>query len=647
MPTLYWASSPARPNDTVLLTGSGLGSVTAVQVARLADGTPSLLAVDDPDFCSPQGTDENLAFTDESAIALPTPIPGVTYAAVKPLVVSATSVTFVIPSSLAIGVFSVYVTAGTAKSNTVLVNAAQGIWFQAKNGSGLNAWRGETVRLFGRCFGSLTALADDESLDDPQAPQFAAAHSNGLHRRHAPQTETGLGGDDYEMLGHISTDHDINSVAAAMMDAHVDGDQDQQGVDNRQDQQQQQQQQQGQSLLHRAVRRLTGAPLAEDEDRSLGGASATASASGDLRPPPIIPLSSGEPYIATAVTTSIDGPPAPHLVAPHDDHQQQQQQQQILQQQQSPLGREHWTLLDEHQSPRHPHHPSPQHFEHGEAAECADLWGVTAVAKFTPTATAQGKAVIVPLSSVTLLTASLTVPSSLATGKWKLSVHNGYGGNTAWGAFPDQINIVSPPARWKSTVFSVTKLGFTEALKQAGANGGGVVQFDVGRYTFNTAVTIPVNVIIKGAGANATSLVWNYTGSSPPSCAPYVIFLITSSYAMCSSDMFLGTGLFAVSDITIYMNGMFSNMFRVQPGTSGCYFSNMRVRANPYINAYQGPKPPPTNAHLKTGNIFSCSGNDFAITGCDIYAPNFCFSFDSASNVLISGNTYAYDTVYM
>ena len=213
----------------------------------------------------------------------------------------------------------------------------------------------------------------------------------------------------------------------------------------------------------------------------------------------------------------------------------------------SPLGRENWTMLGDSPQSAEPHethepgyagrhtfteggleydYDERGHYE-GVAKQrqiCGKAFAAyqqeeeagAAQVRFIPTANSQGSAVTVKLTEVSLLAATAVVPSTMKPGKWIVSLHNGYGGNDAWGRFPMQLTVEPKPAPWKTTKFNGNELGMEEALKRAEKNGGGIITFGVGRYTFSNTVTVPPNTVIKGAGMNRTSIIFDYKGSTTP-----------------------------------------------------------------------------------------------------------------------------------
>jgi hypothetical protein len=141
-PALFWSSSPAAPNETVLLLGGGLSRVGAIDIRLLAD--------------------DAVGVTDEDS-SLWTSCP-----AVQP---SESSVKFVVPRSLPMGVYVVRAPAGRDGAE-LLVNAADPWWLQADEGP--LATHGGWIRIFGSCLdlggGSDVVLRDATGVERKLIP---------------------------------------------------------------------------------------------------------------------------------------------------------------------------------------------------------------------------------------------------------------------------------------------------------------------------------------------------------------------------------------------------------------------------------------------------------------------------------------------
>ncbi|MFI5380467.1 MAG: hypothetical protein ACHRHE_14305 [Tepidisphaerales bacterium] len=119
-PRIFWASDPVRPDETVLLQGSGLDQAT-VEMARLEDAPAT------------------------------TPVAGGKIEKWTPVPVlqgSEQSLKFLVPAAWPMGVFACRVTAGGATSEPVILNAPDPWWVQGDEGE--SASPGGWLRVMGK-----------------------------------------------------------------------------------------------------------------------------------------------------------------------------------------------------------------------------------------------------------------------------------------------------------------------------------------------------------------------------------------------------------------------------------------------------------------------------------------------------------------
>jgi hypothetical protein len=100
------------------------------------------------------------------------------------------------------------------------------------------------------------------------------------------------------------------------------------------------------------------------------------------------------------------------------------------------------------------------------------------------------------------------IPKGLATGKAKVYVHNGYGGNFGWSQ-PQEL-LIEERKPWPQEVFNVIDYGavgdsyaddsepIKKALDAALANGGGIIYFPRGGYHFNFTMRVPDKTVLRG-----------------------------------------------------------------------------------------------------------------------------------------------------
>jgi hypothetical protein len=129
-----WVSDPVRPDETVLLRGAGFGTHPMVECARLDDGAPDAAAGQ--------------------------PLAWVTIGAIQP---SDDSLKFIVPTTMAPGVFCCRVVADGSRSEPVMLNRPDVWWSQGD--AGPDATPGGWVRIFGTCLGTDRATVRAELVD--------------------------------------------------------------------------------------------------------------------------------------------------------------------------------------------------------------------------------------------------------------------------------------------------------------------------------------------------------------------------------------------------------------------------------------------------------------------------------------------------
>ena len=129
-PRIFWASDPVRPNETVLLQGSGFSGQAVVEVARLEDGPAT----------APGERAEPKTWTRAAVLQA-----------------SECCLKFVVPAEWKQGVYSCRVVADGAASPTVCINAPDPWWVQGDGGE--TASPGGWLRVLGKSlnFGGVSA----------------------------------------------------------------------------------------------------------------------------------------------------------------------------------------------------------------------------------------------------------------------------------------------------------------------------------------------------------------------------------------------------------------------------------------------------------------------------------------------------------
>lgn len=178
---------------------------------------------------------------------------------------------------------------------------------------------------------------------------------------------------------------------------------------------------------------------------------------------------------------------------------------------------------------------------------------------------------------------TVKLPAGLAPGDYKITVHNGYGGNIAWSEpFPFAVKKTPENLQWRAKgTFNVMDYGavgdslsndtaaIISALEAAEKNGGGMVYLPKGFYRILDTLYIPPNVSLVGDGPGMSVLFYDddYWVSVPESMIYYQYNL-------------------EVSDINIYASrfrGIVTQKESEQGGSF--YLRNVFVTADPNMAA--------------------------------------------------------------
>jgi len=123
-PSIIWASTPVKPNETVVLQVGNISEETEVQLARLNDSHP-LTANFNKDIEIRNWTTVNILQRSDHSLK------------------------FIIPPDWAMGVFACRIVDKKQYSNLVFLNSPKVLWFQGNNG--ISASPGGWVRINGNC----------------------------------------------------------------------------------------------------------------------------------------------------------------------------------------------------------------------------------------------------------------------------------------------------------------------------------------------------------------------------------------------------------------------------------------------------------------------------------------------------------------
>ncbi|MCX5684426.1 MAG: glycosyl hydrolase family 28-related protein, partial [Planctomycetota bacterium] len=197
-PTIFWASDPVRPDETVLVQGADFGPAAVVEVARLEDGKPTAPAIT---IAPPVAFALPTATASPGASAVPAAL---AWRKVPVLQASDCSLKFALPADAKMGVFAFRVTAGGAAGGPVLLNAPDPWWVQGDRGE--TATPGGWIRVLGKClnFGGRSlarlqpaqgqALALESAAADGYSLRFALP-PEAVPGDYAVSVHNGLGGD--------------------------------------------------------------------------------------------------------------------------------------------------------------------------------------------------------------------------------------------------------------------------------------------------------------------------------------------------------------------------------------------------------------------------------------------------------------------
>jgi hypothetical protein len=143
----------------------------------------------------------------------------------------------------------------------------------------------------------------------------------------------------------------------------------------------------------------------------------------------------------------------------------------------------------------------------------------------------------IPVKQVDKYSLVVDLPISLPVGNYKIFVHNGYGGPTAWSE--GQTLTVKRASLWPAATLNIKNFGaagdnvhddstaFRSALATARHNGGGVVYFPAGVYRLNGWFQIPHRTVLRGEARDLVWLKWPLT--EPASSAEIIPSVLYTS----------------------------------------------------------------------------------------------------------------------
>jgi hypothetical protein len=147
---------------------------------------------------------------------------------------------------------------------------------------------------------------------------------------------------------------------------------------------------------------------------------------------------------------------------------------------------------------------------------------------------------------------------------------NGHGDDCSFGGYP----YVCPRDATEAV------LG---AIAAAGAAGGGVVQLPAGRWYLNSALILPDNVILKGAGMDQTGIFFSFQNAT--SAPPVMVGSACNNPGPDTNATLKPDSRYGVEDLSIWIIANHNTIFSVGPCSSGIRVRRVRVRANPFTGA--------------------------------------------------------------
>jgi hypothetical protein len=234
------------------------------------------------------------------------------------------------------------------------------------------------------------------------------------------------------------------------------------------------------------------------------------------------------------------------------------------------------------------------------------------------------------------------VPDRLSSGRYRLRLSNGNGGEGEWidaGSIAVQAPDPEPVQSFDVRAYGAIgdgKVDSTRAIRAAidAANqgGGGTVYFPRGRYLISDTIVIPPHVRIRGERIDLVNLVWPDFASPPPA-------------------LLQGTSHFSIEDLTIYasnhlhvISGGFVFRDGQAPDAGDIAIRRIRIRASAFRgqidleNTIQRMKEFQRLLPDGAPDTIRLSGDRLEISDCDILGSGHSVRLFKASNAVIAGN---------
>ncbi len=241
------------------------------------------------------------------------------------------------------------------------------------------------------------------------------------------------------------------------------------------------------------------------------------------------------------------------------------------------------------------------------------------------------------------------IPEDTKPGKYKVSVSNLFGNDTAW-SMPFEFEVgPDPRSFWPKDVFDVKAFGaagnspaipqdeyFSAALDAIAKNGGGVLYISEGLYYLEKTYEIPANTEIRGDGITKSVIMWRDLVWELDELPPYLF--------KCSSDV-------DFHDFTLGGSRM-PELFKIgspDAPAKNVYIRNMRI----FVNAIAGEKPAGSveyekrcrmeirgGGHGIDKSVFVINGDNVQICNNEMRSSGAPFQFGRKSHVRISNNYF-------
>ncbi|MBD2847011.1 carbohydrate-binding protein [Paenibacillus sp. IB182496] len=269
---------------------------------------------------------------------------------------------------------------------------------------------------------------------------------------------------------------------------------------------------------------------------------------------------------------------------------------------------------------------------------------------FTPTvvleAVATGQLTTLPdVEAIDAYALDASLPSGLATGAYRVYVHNGRGGPSAWSE-PSALQLNAPDV-WPDTVFDVKAYGakgdgvandsaaVLDALAAIEAAGGGELYFPRGRYHLTVPIELPVYTTMRGESQQLTEVFWS----------PF-----EWDYNDLPEAVIEGSHHFAIRDISLRASRA-GHFVLGEEGTEDAGYVTIE-RARIFSDPYMGHVPFDLSVALQTeveqfranhGNsldVVRLGGKQIRIIDSELTGPYRPFQLARAEGAVVRGNTF-------